>query len=213
MKPKISPSILSADFGKLNSEIKEVEKYSDSLHIDVMDGHFVPNISFGAPIVKSIKTKLPKDCHLMISDPIKYSKDFAPYVDRIFFHAEIFEHDLAGLKKAIKEIKKLNIKVGLAINPDKSVNLVMPALKDVDAILVMSVYAGFGGQKFMPNILKKIKALRNFRFIGDIIIDGGIDKNTIKLAKDAGANIFVAGTSIFGKKDRVKAIKELRDAI
>ncbi len=211
MKLKISPSILSADFGKLNDEIKEVEKCSDSLHIDVMDGHFVPNISYGVPVIKDIRTKLPMDCHLMISDPVRYAKDFAPYVDRIFFHAELF--DLKKLKNTVSEIKKLNVKVGLALNPDKEISIILPLLKEIDAVLIMSVYAGFGGQKFMSEVLKKVSMLRKAGFKKDIIIDGGIDKFTIKQAKSSGANVFVAGTSVFGNKDRKEAIKMLKDAI
>lgn len=213
MKFKISPSILSADFGKLNEEIKSVERYSDSLHIDVMDGHFVPNISYGAPIVKCIKTKLPMDCHLMISDPLKYAKDFAPFMDRMFFHAEIFENNPDKLKNAINEIKKLKVKVGLGLNPDKPAKILLPVLEKIDAILIMSVYAGFGGQKFIPKVLVKIKELRKNGFKKDIIIDGGIDRFTIRSAKGAGANVFVSGSSIFGKKDRKKAIRELRNEI
>ena len=120
MKIQIAPSILSADFGKLNAEIAEIEPYSELIHIDVMDGHFVPNITIGPAVTKSIVTSLPKDVHLMISDPVKYAPEFAKAgADMISFHAEIFENDLEGLKNAIQEIKKLNVKVGLTLNPDK----------------------------------------------------------------------------------------------
>jgi ribulose-phosphate 3-epimerase len=211
MKNKISPSILSANFGRLNEEIKKIEKYSDSLHLDIMDGHFVPNISYGSPIVKDIKTKLPMDCHLMISDPLKYAKDFAPYVNRIFFHAELF--DKRRIRSTINGIKKLGVECGLALNPDKSINLIKPFLTDIDAVLIMSVYAGFGGQKFMPEVLGKIHMLRAIGFRKDILIDGGINKETIFEAASAGANVFIAGSAIFGARDSVKAIKELRDAL
>ena len=207
---KISPSILAANFGKLNKEIKEIEKYSDSLHLDVMDGHFVSNISYGAPVIKWIKTKLPIDCHLMISDPIKYAKDFAPYCDRIFFHAEIFEDNPSMLKATINEIKKLNVGVGLTLNPDKSIDLIKHELDNIDAVLIMSVYAGFGGQEFIQDTMDKVKILRKLGFDKDIVIDGGINKKTVKYALKAGANVVVAGSAIFGQDDRKKAIEELR---
>ncbi|MEK6917108.1 MAG: ribulose-phosphate 3-epimerase [Nanoarchaeota archaeon] len=212
MKNKISPSILSADFGKLNQEIKEVEKYADSLHIDVMDGHFVSNISYGSVVVKDIKTKLPMDCHLMTEEPIKYAKDFSKHVNRIFFHAELFRNK-NELLKAIKKIKSLKVKVGLAINPDKPVSLILSVMKEIDAVLIMSVYAGFGGQKFMPEVLKKVEILREKGFKKEIVIDGGINEKTIKLAKNSGANVFVVGSSIFGEKDRKKAIQKLNEAL
>jgi ribulose-phosphate 3-epimerase len=210
--PKIAPSILSADFGKLNEEIKEVEPYADLIHIDVMDGHFVPNITLGPVVVKRIKTKLPLDCHLMIFDPIKYAPEFAKYCDMISFHAELFENNHSGLKKAIKKIKSLGVKVGLALNPDKDLSIIAPVLDMLDYILIMSVYAGFPGQKFIPNILKKVMELRSqYNYKKDIEIDGGINAETAKVAVDAGANIIVAGSAIFDKKDRKKAIKELRE--
>jgi ribulose-phosphate 3-epimerase len=211
MKIKIAPSILSADFGKLNEEIKTVERYSDILHVDVMDGHFVPNITIGPSVVKSIKTKLPIDVHLMISEPLKYAPEFAKYCDMISFHAELFENDIEGLKKAIKKMKALKVKVGLVLNPDKPLSIITPVLDMTDYILIMSVYAGFGGQKFIPTVLKKIKDLRQkYNFRKDIEIDGGINSETIKLAVDAGANIIVAGNAIFGEKDRKIAIEKLR---
>jgi ribulose-phosphate 3-epimerase len=209
MKIKISPSILSADFGKLNDEIKTVEKFANSLHIDVMDGHFVDNISYGVPIIKDIKTKLFKDCHLMITDPVKYSKDFSKYCDRIIFHAELYEHE-TELMNAIDKIKKLGIEVGLALNPDKPVSLIKDVLHNIDAVLIMGVYAGFGGQKFIPEVLNKVKELRRLGFRKDIIIDGGINDKTSKLAIDAGVNILVAGSYIFGHKDRKKAMMSLK---
>lgn len=213
MKVKISPSILSTDFGKLNQEIKEIESYSDILHVDVMDGHFVPNITMGPAIVKNIKTKLPIACHLMISDPVKYAPDFSKYCDMISFHAELFGNT-AKLKNAIKKIKALKVKVGLVLNPDKPLSIITPVLDMSDYILIMSVYAGFPGQKFIPDVLKKIKDLRTkHNYKKDISIDGGINKKTIKKAVDAGANVIVVGSAIFGKKDRKKAILELRKVI
>ena len=208
---KIAPSILSADFGKLNEEIAEVEKYSDLLHIDVMDGHFVPNITIGPDIVKSIKTKLPIDVHLMISDPAKYAPEFAKHCDMISFHAELFEN-AALLKHTFKKIKSLGVKVGLALNPDKNISLILPLLDQADYILIMSVYAGFPGQKFIPEVLEKIRDLRN-KYKKDIEIDGGINLATVGKAVSAGANIIVAGSAIFGQADRKKAIITLREAI
>lgn len=209
---KISPSILSADFGSLNKEISEIEDYCESLHIDVMDGHFVPNITFGPVVIKHIKTKLPMDCHLMIDDPVKYAKRFSQYCKRIFFHAEIFKKkDLAG---AINYIKKLGVDVGLALNPDKSLSLITGVLEKIDAVLIMSVYAGFAGQEFIPDVLEKIAKLRKgLNFRKDILIDGGINKKTIRLAKGAGANVFVSGSAIFKEKDRKSAIASLRKAL
>jgi ribulose-phosphate 3-epimerase len=208
---KIAPSILSADFGKLNEEIAEVEKYSDLLHIDVMDGHFVPNITIGPDIVKSIKTKLPIDVHLMISDPAKYAPEFAKHCDMISFHAELFEN-AALLKHTFKKIKSLGVKVGLALNPDKNISLILPLLDQADYILIMSVYAGFPGQKFIPEVLEKIKDLRN-KYKKDIEIDGGINLATVGKAVSAGANIIVVGSAIFGAADRKKAIITLREEI
>ena len=170
MKVKISPSILSADFGILNKEIKEIEPYADILHVDVMDGHFVPNITIGPAVVKNIKTKLPISCHLMISDPVKYAPDFSKYCDMISFHAELF--NTIKLKNAIRKIKALKVKVGLVLNPDKPLSIITPVLDMSDYVLIMSVYAGFPGQKFMPGVLKKIKDLRTkYNYKKDISID------------------------------------------
>lgn len=134
MKIKIAPSILSADFGKLNDEIKEIEPYSDILHVDVMDGHFVHNITIGPAVVRSIKTKLPLDVHLMISDPVRYAPEFAKYAKMISFHAELFDKDQKGLINAIKKIKALGVKVGLTLNPDKPLSIIVPVLEMSDYI-------------------------------------------------------------------------------
>ena len=211
MKIKIAPSILSADFGRLNDEIKTIEPYSDLLHVDVMDGHFVPNITIGPAVVKSIKTKLPLDCHLMITEPVKFAPEFAKYCQMISFHAELFENDMAGLKDAILKIKKEKVKVGLALNHDKKLDLILPVLELCDYILIMSVYAGFGGQKFIPEVLEKIKELRTkHNFKKDIEIDGGINLETAKLAVITGANVLVSGNYIFNSKDRKKAVQSLK---
>jgi ribulose-phosphate 3-epimerase len=210
-KIQISPSILSADFGRLNEDIKEVEPYADRIHVDVMDGHFVDNLTFGPVVVRQIKTKLPIDVHLMITNPARYIPDFAANCDSISFHPEIYGKK--DLMKAIEKVKEYSLKVGLALNPDKPVSLIRDVLGDLDYVLVMSVYAGFGGQKFMPETLDKIRWLRANGFTKDILIDGGISLETIKDARDAGANVFIAGTAIFGKKDRKKAIAELRGVL
>ena len=210
-KIKIAPSILSANFGKLNEEIREVEPYSDLIHVDIMDGHFVPNITIGPSVVGKIKTKLPVDVHLMISEPLKYASEFAKHCDMISFHAELFENDLDGLKDAIKKIKSLKVKVGLVLNPDKKLEIIAPALDMSDYILIMSVYAGFGGQKFIPEVLQKIKDLRQkYNYKKDIEIDGGINDKTAKLAVDAGATVLISGSYIFDSKDRKKAIETLK---
>jgi len=210
---KISPSILSADFGKLNQEIRDIEQYADSLHIDVMDGNFVHNLTFGDPVVRDIRTSLPLDVHLMIMDPVGYAPDFADYSRRIFFHAELFKNK-KKLKKAIEDIRNLGVKVGLTINPDKKLKIITPFLDEIDAVLIMSVYAGFAGQDFLPEQLEKVKELRNkFKFEKDILIDGGINKETARQAVEAGANVLVAGTAIFKAEDKAKAVEELRRAV
>jgi ribulose-phosphate 3-epimerase len=214
MEIKIAPSILSSDFGRLNEEIKEVEPYSDMLHVDVMDGHFVPNITIGPEVVKCIRTRLPLDVHLMISDPVKYAPAFAKAgASSISFHAEAFgtRHEL---KKAVMEVKKTGVKVGLTVNPDRPISLIVPVLEMTDFVLIMSVHAGFGGQKFIPDVLDKIKELRQKHGYGkDIEIDGGINAATAALAVRAGANVLIAGSSIFGAEDRKKAIQEIREGV
>jgi len=210
MRVKIAPSLLSADFGKLNMELKEVEKHADLLHVDVMDGHFVPNVTIGPAVVKSIKTKLPLDIHLMIENPEKYVGAFAESKPRIItIHAEACKN----AKEVIKKIRNMGIKVGISINPSTPLSKITPVLGYVDMVLCMTVNPGFGGQKFIMPVLKKIGELRRLKPKLDIEVDGGINTDTIKLAVDAGANIIVAGSAIFGKKNRPNAIIELRKAI
>jgi ribulose-phosphate 3-epimerase len=204
---KIAPSILSADFGKLNEEIATVEPYCDWIHVDVMDGHFVPNITIGPVIVKSIKTKLPLDCHLMIENPEKYLEEFVKAgASHITIHQEVCKN----LKKNIQQIKILGVKAGVSINPATSAETLKNVIDKLDLILIMSVNPGFGGQKFISDVLPKIKYLRNLRSDLDIVVDGGINEETAKLAIEAGANVLVAGTYIFGAKDRKEAIERLR---
>lgn len=215
-KVQIAPSILSADFGKLSAEIAEVEPYSDRIHFDVMDGHFVPNISFGAPILKWVKTKLPIDVHLMIERPWLYLEDFVKSGgDLIIVHEEVCaKSGKNSLVNVLKMIKKLGAKVGVSIKPKTSVKALVRSLgkegfKNVDQVLVMTVEPGFGGQSFMPKMVKKIGELRAAGFKSDIAIDGGINAETGRVCVEAGADILIAGNYIFGAKDRVGAVKRL----
>ena len=200
-KIQISPSILSADFSQLGNEIKRLEEGgADMIHVDVMDGHFVPNLTMGPPIIKDLRkyTKLPFDVHLMISPVHKYIQDYAEAgADIITIHPEATEN----LRDSIKHIKGLNKKVGVSLNPKTKIDLITGLLSEIDLVLIMSVNPGFGGQKFIPEVLEKIKQLKkikdhkNIEF--DIEIDGGINFDNNKLAIEAGANILVSGTTIF----------------
>ena len=204
-KIQISPSILSADFSQLGNEIKRLEKGgADMIHVDVMDGHFVPNLTIGPPVIKNLRkfTKLPFDVHLMISPVQKYIKDYAEAgADIITIHPEATEN----LKDSINHIKKLNKKVGVSLNPETKINIVSDYLKEIDLILIMSVHPGFGGQKFMPEVLNKIKELKKIKeekkLNFNIEIDGGINFDNYKLAIQAGADILVSGTTIFKNND------------
>jgi len=202
---KISPSILSADFSQLGNEIKRLEEGgADMIHVDVMDGHFVPNLTLGPPVIKFLRqcTKIPFDVHLMISPVHKYIEDYANAgADIITIHPEATDN----LIDSIELIKKLNKKVGVSLNPESKINLIEKHLDKIDLILIMSVNPGFGGQKFMPEVLEKIKKLDKIKaqekLNFDIEIDGGINFDNSKLAIDAGANILVSGTTIFKNND------------
>ena len=217
-KIQISPSILSGDFSQLGKEIKKLEKAgADMIHVDVMDGHFVPNLTIGPPVIKSLRkhSDLPFDVHLMISPVHKYIESFANAgSDIITFHPEASDN----IKDTISLIRSFNKKVGLSLNPKTEINIIEKFLKEIDLVLVMSVHPGFGGQKFMPEILKKIKTLyeikKNNNLNFDIEVDGGINFDNSKLVKEAGANILVSGTTIFkdNKGDIKKNIDVLRNS-
>ena len=200
-KIKISPSILSADFSQLAHEIKNLENSgADMIHVDVMDGHFVPNLTIGPPVIKALRkyTNIPFDVHLMINPVHKYIKDYAESgADIITIHPEA----TSSLQESIDEIKKYKKKVGLSLNPDTKIGVIEKYLDQIDLVLVMSVFPGFGGQKFIKNVLKKIKKIseikhkKKFKF--DIEVDGGINFSNYKEVLEAGANVLVSGTTIF----------------
>jgi len=200
-KIQISPSILSADFSQLGNEIKRLEEGgADLIHVDVMDGHFVPNLTIGPPVIKALKKNcsIRFDVHLMISPVHKYIDAYADAgADIITFHPEATD----DLSASIKKIKDLGKKVGVSLNPETKVSIIKDYLDQIDLVLIMSVNPGFGGQKFMPEVLEKIKELRNIQkeknIDFDIEIDGGINFENSKIAIEAGANILVSGTTIF----------------
>ena len=204
-KIQISPSILSADFSQLGAEIKRLEEGgADMIHVDVMDGHFVPNLTIGPPVIKALRKQcsLKFDVHLMISPVHKYIESYAEAgADIITIHPEATD----DLEASILKIKQLNKKAGVSLNPGSKIDLILDFLDKIDLVLIMSVNPGFGGQKFMPEVLEKIKKLkkiqdeRNLNF--DIEIDGGINFENYKKAIDAGANILVSGTTIFKSND------------
>lgn len=211
---KISPSILSSDYGNLSSELKRMEACgADMLHIDVMDGHFVPNITLGAPIVKCIRksSTLPFDVHLMISDPYKYIPDFVNAgSDIITFHAEAD----SDIEKTIDLILASGKKAGLSVKPKTPVEAVYPYLDKLSMVLVMTVEPGFGGQSFMEDMMPKVSAVRSEidrRGLDvDIQVDGGINKDTISIAAKAGANVLVSGNAIFSSDDAEKTIADFK---
>ena len=209
MTALIAPSLLSCDFSCLQSEIEEVEKAGcDWLHLDVMDGHFVPNLTIVPVVIRWVRkcTRLPLDVHLMVEEPIRYVEDFKKAgSDSLTVHVEACKE----VPKTLEAVRKAGAKVGMSLRPKTAVETLFPFLNQLDLILVMTVEPGFGGQKFMPEMLQKVRTLRP-RFQGKISVDGGIDRETARQAVDAGADVLVAGTSIFGQKDRAKAIKELR---
>ena len=204
-KIQISPSILSADFSQLGNEIKKLEEGgADMIHVDVMDGHFVPNLTIGPPVIKALKkhSSMIFDVHLMISPVHKYIKAYSDAgADIITIHPEATDN----LKESILKIKKLKKKVGVSLNPETSIDVILNHLDQIDLVLIMSVNPGFGGQKFMPEVLTKIKELKKIQkdksLDFDIEIDGGINFDNSKIAIEAGANILVSGTTIFKSND------------
>lgn len=213
----IAPSILSADFSKLGAEIERAEDASaDWIHVDVMDGHYVPNLTIGAPVVKSLgkMTKVPLDVHLMITDPDRYLEDFAEAGSTyITVHVEACVH----LQRTLSHIRKIGKKAGVALNPATPPETLRYVIEDVDLILIMTVNPGFGGQKFINEVVPKIAAVREmFDQAGKpdvhISVDGGITPETAKIVTAAGANVLVAGSSIYGAKDIRKAIADLRNS-
>jgi ribulose-phosphate 3-epimerase len=213
-RPCILPSILSADFSKLGPEIDEVLRGSgDFLHLDVMDGHFVPNISFGPPVIESIRpvTEGYFDAHLMISEPLRYTPAIVKAgANNVTFHVEAVDDPVA----VAREIRKAGCHVGITLRPATPVESILPALDDVDVVLVMSVVPGFSGQKFMPEVLPKCREVKKrMRANQRLEIDGGISADTIVQARDAGVDWFVVASAIFDRPDRAAAIAELREAL
>ena len=217
-KIQISPSILSADFSQLGSEIKKLEEGgADLIHVDVMDGHFVPNLTIGPPVIKNLRkyTKLPFDVHLMISPVHKYIENYAEAgADIITIHPEATDN----LKESINLIKKFGKKVGVSLNPKTEIKTLIDEIENIDLVLVMSVNPGFGGQKFMPEVLDKIKELKKIKDDGkyhfDIEVDGGINFSNSKIVLEAGANILVSGTTVFKENDgdikiNIKTLKSM----
>ena len=209
MKLKIAPSLLAADFSRLPDEIKKVEKESDLLHVDVMDGHFVPNLTLGPMVVEAIRSlsTLPLDVHLMISEPEKYLEAFAKAGSHILtIHVEAAQEKTPLL---LSRIQALGLKAGLALSPDTPLSAARDYFSKADMVLLMTVHPGFGGQKFIQNVLSKVEELRK-NYSGDIEVDGGIDPQTGGEAVRRGANVLVAGTYIFRSDDSREAIRRLR---
>ena len=214
---KIAPSILSADFSRLGDEVGAVEKAgADVIHVDVMDGHFVPNITIGPLVVQGLKklTSIPLDVHLMIENPERYIEAFAQAgSDWLTLHAEVCPH----LKRVIKKIRQLNVRPGIVLKPATPLKALYPVLDEIDLVLIMSVNPGFGGQSFIPSALKKIERLRRMidqnQYPLEIEVDGGIKVENIREVSRAGGDIFVVGTGIFKTKDYQETIRKLRQEI
>ena len=217
MQQLVSPSILASDFSRLGEEVRSLdESGADMIHIDVMDGHFVPNITLGAPVVKALRrhTALPFDVHLMISDPLTYAPDFIKAgADLVCFHLE----SDADAEKTIDTILSLGAKAAVALKPKTPAEAAFPYLHKLSMVLVMTVEPGFGGQSFMTDQLEKIRALREEcekrGLAMDVEVDGGITDRTAPLCREAGANVFVAGSYVFRADDRAKAIRSLKGLV
>jgi len=212
--PKIATSILTADFNNLQQEILKIQDAeADILHLDVMDGHFVPNLTFGLPIIKQIKdiSKIPVDVHLMVSNPQNYLEILAEWgIEYVSIHQEVVHH----LHRQISVLKSKKVKAGIALNPATPIETILPILPELDFVLLMSVNPGFGGQKFLPLVYKKIMELKNFAASInpdlEIEVDGGVNNDNAPKLVEAGADILVSGSYIFGSNDYKKQILSLR---
>ncbi len=209
MEIKIAPSVLAADYANLETELKKCAA-AQYIHLDVMDGHFVPNISIGAPVIKALRnvTEIPFDVHLMISEPLRYVEDFADAgADIICFHIE----SESDTEKTVNKILECGCRAAIAIKPGTPASAVLPYLSRLAMVLVMTVEPGFGGQSFMEDMMPKIKEIRAAAPDIDIEVDGGVNPETIKTAASAGANVFVAGSAVFKSEDPAKTIEMLKD--
>ncbi|MBS3110610.1 ribulose-phosphate 3-epimerase [Candidatus Woesearchaeota archaeon] len=210
-KIRIAPSILSADFKRINGDIGQVEKYADLIHVDVMDGKFVPPTTVDSDFVRTIRTKLPLDVHLMVQEP---SEDYIQgFIDAGASSITVHAEACTDPRRQLGYIKGKGINAGISIKPKTPLSAILPCLDTVDMVLIMTVEPGWGGQKFMEDTMPKVRELRKLKPNLDIEVDGGIYPDTAPLAKKAGANVFVAGTAIFKEKDRVMAIKRLRESV
>ena len=211
---RVAPSLLASDFTNLKSELARAEAAgADWHHVDVMDGHFVPNLSIGPPVVQSIKkvSGIPLDVHLMIENPGEWADIYAKAgADILSFH---YEAAADNFEATLNQFKDTGCKVGVALNPPCGVEVLKPYLKDIDMVLIMSVNAGFGGQSFMPEVLSKVYQLREWGYDGDIQIDGGISNKTIGPCLAAGANVFVAGSYLYGADSMPEALQELHNKV